>query len=161
MSILPDPTPFLDKIFQYLRMDGIKVSNYPLDHICYRVATSREYEQQKALLNSQGELLTESLINGRAIATFKLYQPLRYQEREIFLIEIPAPKIGSSYPTGYEHVEFVIDESLTDFQKRYAALDFDTKGMNKTVNPDLRRKYVDGSVKFHLHDLEYVIKYLD
>jgi hypothetical protein len=38
---------------------------------------------------------------------------------------------------------------------------FDTKDLNKKINPDIRIKYDDISVKFHHNSLEYVVKYLE
>ncbi len=159
--LLPNPQPFLERIFQHLAADRIAVEEYELDHLCYRVETMEAYVAYKKILASQGELLTESIIGGRPIATYKLKEPFVFQSRKIELLELPAPKLGRFYPVGYEHVEFVIDKSLEAFQRQYAHLDFDTKGKDKKINPDLRLVYETGSVKFHLYNLEYVIKYLD
>lgn len=160
-NILGPITPFLDRIFQFLDQDGIDVSLYELDHVCYRVETKEEYERLKTQLQPLGELLTESLIGGRLIATFKLFEPIRYKKRKIWCLELPSPKAGSPYKEGYEHVEFVIDKPFDDFMSLYPALTFKTKGMSKEVNPDISRKYGDLAVKFHHHTIEYVIRYLD
>lgn len=160
-TILGPITPFLDRIFQLLDQDGIDVSQYELDHVCYRVETEEEYEHLKTLLHSLGDLLTESLIGGRPIATFKLFEPIQCKGRKIWCVELPSPKTGSPYSAGYEHVEFVIDQSFAEFMGRYSTLSFKTKGMSKKVNPEISRKYGDLAVKFHHHTIEYVIRYLD
>ncbi|MEL7120575.1 MAG: VOC family protein, partial [Bacteroidota bacterium] len=77
------------------------------------------------------------------------------------ILELPAPKIISKYQEGFEHVEFVIDKPFNDFMTQYRYIKFETKGMNKSINPDIKIKYNNLSVKFHHHNLEYVIKYLD
>ena len=160
-TILGSVSPFLDHLFQQLAADGIDVSSYELDHLCYRVDTLERYQKLKTELCAIGSLLTTSMIAGRPISTFKLFQPLQYQERRIWCVELPAPKAGSPYPEGFEHIEFVIDQTFDIFMARYPQLTFNTKGMNKAVNPEISRKYGTMAVKFHHHPIEYVIKYLD
>ena len=160
-QILGPITPFLDQIFQHLAEDQIEVKDFELDHICYRVETDERYLELKGLLAEHGELLTETEIGGRPISTFKLQVPYQYRNREIHCLELPAPKEGSPYPEGFEHVEFVIGEPFQNFMNRYPNLEFKTKGMQKSVNPEISRKYTGVSVKFHHHHIEYVIKYLD
>jgi len=160
-TVFPNPTPFLHQIFQHLSEDQINVSHYELDHLCYRVETIERYKELKEACSTIGSLLTETLINGRPISTFKLHEPIHYQGRAIELLELPSPKPGSPYAEGFEHVEFVIDEDLDSFVARYPQLSFDTRGMKKAVNPDVRLAYGPLSVKFHRHNLEYVIRYLD
>ena len=160
-DILGSPISFLDQIFQNLENAGVDVSNYQLDHICYRVETEADYQEKKAILSGLGQILTETEINGRPIATIKLDNPIIYKNRKIYLIELPSPKSGNIYPEGFEHVEFVVDKPLEEFKKQYSHLDFDTNGFSKLVNRDLRLGFQGMSVKFHEHDLEYVIKYLD
>ncbi|MEO1263593.1 MAG: VOC family protein [Bacteroidota bacterium] len=160
-NILTDPSEFLENLFIELNKKKINVEKYQLDHICYRTESVQQYIDLKNKLIQIGELLTESNINGRPIATFKLIDPILHGKRKIFLLELPSPKPGSFYPSGYEHVEFVIDEPLDVFMDRYPKINFDKKGMKKKVNPEVRIKFAGFSVKFHLHDLEYVIEYLD
>ena len=160
-TLFPSPVQFLDRLFYFLTQDGVQVDAFPLDHLCYRVETVERYAQLCGTLAKQGALLSEKEIGGRPIAVFKLQTPFSYQERAISLLELPAPKPGSAYPEGYEHAEFVVDEPLQDFMARYLELDFDTKGLHKAVNPEVRLRYEGLSVKFHEHDLEYVITELD
>lgn len=70
------------------------------------------------------------------------------------------PKRSSFYPTGLEHCEFVIDESLDSFIKRYPKIEWDLSAMHKTRNADVRVEFEGGkiSVKFHLQPLETVIE---
>ncbi len=160
-QLLGDVTPFLVHIFQYLSTKGINVANYELDHICYRVETEERYQQLKKELSDLGELLIESQIGGRAIASIKLDQPIIYKNRAIAVVELPAPKKGSFYKEGFEHVEFVIDVPFDNFMAAHPHLDFITKDLKKSVNQGITLKETDFSVKFHHHTLEYVIRYLD
>lgn len=160
-QLLGSPTPFLDRLFKALETDGVDVQHYELDHICYRVATEARYSGLKEELASLGNLLGENQIGGRPIASFRLQEPIHYQEREIYVLELPAPKVGSHYPEGYEHVEFVINQPLEHFVADHPNLVFKTKGLHKAVNPDVQLQYDGFGVKFHRQSLEYVIRYQD
>ncbi|RMF03036.1 MAG: hypothetical protein D6772_02665 [Bacteroidetes bacterium] len=153
--------PFLDQVFSALTEVGIRVEDYELDHICYRVADETRYRRLKVTLLTSGTLLSEKEIGGRPIATIRLATPIIYHDREIWVLELPMPKTGSPYSEGYEHIEFVIDESLQSFQARYPWIKFDTKGLHKAINADLRLKFDGFSVKFHEQSLAYVIQYLE
>ena len=152
---------FLDQIFEALDQSQIDVSNMELDHICYRVENQVQYEDIKKQLLQEADLLSETLINSRPICSFKLNTAILYKKRTIWVVELPSPKTGSPYKKGFEHVEFVCDESLEYFIEKHSHLSFDLNGFQKKVNRDIRLKYNFGSVKFHEHSLEYVIKYLD
>ena len=144
---------FLDRIFENLKKDNIDISNYELDHICYRVSTIEKYDILKNIISSYWILLAENIISGRNISTFKLDRPIIYKNRKIHLLEIPSPKKGSHYDDWFEHVEFVINCSFDDFMNKYSDINFITKDINKKVNPDIKIKYDNYSVKFHKDSL--------
>jgi predicted metalloenzyme YecM len=148
---------FLDKIFKNLENDKIDISNYELDHICYRVESYQKYLEIKNQLLEISILLTETLIWWRNISTFKLNKPLIYKKRKIYLIELPSPKKWSNYSDWYEHIEFVIDESFESFIKKYSNIIFNKKAIKKRINPDIKIEYKNSSVKFHHSNLEKVI----
>jgi len=154
---LPNHNPFLSKIFNDLKSNEIDFSNYFLDHICYRVASQEKYFSLKSTLEKENQLLIESKINGRNISIFKLKNPIQFEGRSIPLLELPAPKKGSQYAEGWEHIELVIDESLDTFLEKYSNLSFDKKGFSKSINRDVRLKLGKLSVKFHEQSLEEVI----
>lgn len=154
---LPDPSLFLERLFAALQQDGIATDALKLDHVCYRVETMERYNMMKALLSKNCKLLGEHMIGGRPIATFKLDTPFVFRGRSTDVIELPAPKVGSPYPEGYEHAEFVVAESPRKFAAHYAALHWDFSGADKPVNADVRLSYDGFSVKFHERSLEEVI----
>jgi predicted metalloenzyme YecM len=150
---------FLEKTFNFLKDDNIDVSNYELDHICYRVETITRYNELKLFLSNFGSLLTETEIGGRLISTFKLTSPILFENRKIYCLELPSPKFGSRYKEGFEHIEFVISESFEKFMNKYSRINFNTRALSKSINKDISIKYIDCSIKFHHNTLEYVIKY--
>ncbi|OIO18787.1 MAG: hypothetical protein CO029_00030 [Candidatus Magasanikbacteria bacterium CG_4_9_14_0_2_um_filter_41_10] len=156
---LGSTTKFLDNIFSSLAEVDIDVSTFFLDHICYRVKTGEEYETYKNILSEYGTLLSETMVSGRVISTYKLHEPITYKERHIPLLELPSPKPGKHYARGLEHVEFVIDTSFDAFMKKYPHVSFETKDLEKKINPDIRISFDGCSVKFHQQSLEDVIKF--
>lgn len=154
---LPDPTLFLQHLFAALHADGVDVEDMELDHLCYRVATVVRYSTCMDLFAQHGTLLAESLIAGRPIATYRLHQGFRFRERIIDMVELPSPKPGSTYPEGYEHAEFVVEEDLLVFTQRYPKLAWELDDLRKTTNPDVRLLYPGFSVKFHRQRLSDVI----
>ena len=163
---LGSPQNFLQKVFHFLVENGIDCSNFYLDHICYRLDSKAQYLELRKALAKQHDLINESMVNGRPIAIFKLVDPFLFEEhtklvsrtRAIEILELPSPKENSLYKSGWEHVEFVIDEALEAFIARYPYLDFETKGLDKKLNKDVRLSAKDFSIKFHEQSLEEIIK---
>lgn len=158
-SKLGNLTSFLDTIFSELAKLKLDVSEYYLDHICYRTQSETEYKEIKLFLADFAKLLVESDVNGRLISTFKFFTPLKYKDRELFVIEIPSPKKGVTYNSGFEHVEFVLKEPLANFLTKYSNLNFDLSNLYKEINPEARIKLDDiVAVKFHEQTLEAIIE---
>lgn len=158
VNILWDYNLFLDKVFKYLDNDKINILNLELDHICYRVSTIEKYEYITKKLLAYWKLLSEETINWRNISTFKLFDPIEYRWRKIYVLEIPSPKKWSFYSEWYEHIEFVIDNTFSNFISIYPDIEFITKDIEKKHNPDIKIQYNNCSVKFHNCSLEYKIK---
>jgi predicted metalloenzyme YecM len=192
--------PFVKAIETYLANTyNMDVSCYMADHVCWRTETLEEYSALVEGLKRNADsitLLVESEIGGRPIATFWLKQGIQVfattnggtdHHRVIHILEIPAPKFGSVYKRGLEHVEFVIgtdpsqpftypspynnDDHQAAFQafmKQYPMVPWDTKAKTKIINPDISMKMMlhlpeQGgqycSVKFHLVPLDKVIEF--
>lgn len=149
---------FLDKIFNNLNSDLLNVSNYDLDHVCYRAETEETYTKTKNLFSNYGNLIAENVIRGRRIAIFKLNDPLVYKEYRIFCIEVSSPRRDIHFKEGFEHAEFVIQESFNDFLKKYSKIEFNKEAMSKEINPEIIRQYEDCAVKFHKGSLLSVVQ---
>lgn len=154
---LPDPGPFLVRLFAALEADGLPVNDLLLDHLCYRVATAERYDALKKILLERDTLLAETHIGGRPIATFRLHAPIVFRQRRIELLELPAPKAGRPYPEGYEHAEFVVHEDLRAFTEHHPGPAWDLSDLDKPTNADVRLRYNGFSVKFHRQPLDVVI----
>jgi predicted metalloenzyme YecM len=148
---------FVRLVVDTLEKHSITVSDLYLDHVCYRCSTLEEYTRWKQELSAIASLLIESLVGGRLIATYKLLEPIHVDGRDISVIELPSPKHSSHYDSGLEHAEFVINVPLEEFMKQHP-LDWNTAGLNKQTNADIRADFDGFSVKFHLQPLETVIE---
>lgn len=159
MNLYLKANEFLQNIEKQLSKIGLDFQKYDIDHLCYRVSSREEYNYLKVFLSEQGDLLIESIVGGRPISTFKLLNPISYSNKNIFLIELPYPKSGSYYPTGFEHAEFIIDVEFNKFIALNPNLLFDCGSIDKDINPEIRLKLAQGkSVKFHHQSLEKVIE---
>lgn len=129
-----------------------------MDHVCYRVETVKRYNTLLREFGEHARLLDESIVSGRMIATFEFPEPLEVGGWRVPYLELPQPKENSPYPEGLEHAEFVVVGSLERFQRQYAGLAFDEKGMSKPINPELGLKDEGMSVKFHEQPLGAVTR---
>lgn len=149
---------FLSSLEKNQKILEIDIFKFPIDHLCYRVENIFDYYYKKEIFAKLGELLIESEVGGRLIATYKLNRPIEYQGQKIFLIELPAPKKNSHYNLGFEHAEVVISHSFKQFMNNYPHLNFDLSALDKKFNPEIRLNLALGvNVKFHHQSLEEVI----
>ena len=155
-SFLDQGTRFFEGLLRELLALGFDRSELHADHLCFRVATHEDYALTKQFLLEHADLLTEAPVNGRLIATFRLHQPFSSSSGMIPLVELPQPKNGTPYATGFEHAEFVISESFASLVSRHPSLSFTLPGP-KTLNPELGLATRAGQVKFHHQSLERVI----
>ena len=161
MDIFNSVESFLEKIFLNLGKDKIDVSDFELDHICYRVETLQEYDKLKKELDKTAKLLGETKVKKRFIATYKLSKPIIFRGRKINLLEIPQPSEHAFYKKGWQHVEFVIEEDFQAFMDKYPNVNFKKENIDKEINPELKIEWNDCAVKFHHQSLEHVVTVLE
>ena len=150
---------FLSETFKLLAKHEVDLKGLTIDHVCYRTLTEENYTKIKKYLRSYGKLLVESMVGGRMIATYEFNYPVEFQGFVIPLIEVPAPKVGSHYREGFEHIEVVISESFESFMTKYPKLKFDISAQDKELNAEIRIKLDQFiSVKFHHQSLKEVIE---
>lgn len=152
-----DGEHFLTSLVNEATELSIPVRSLPCDHLCFRVATPAEYSDYKTELLKHGKLLTEALVNGRPICTFKLNRPFCTPSHTVWLLELPFPKSGTHYLTGFEHAEFLIDECFEQFTTKHPHVSFQTSG-NPILNPELCLKLKHKQIKFHHHPLDRIIE---
>jgi predicted metalloenzyme YecM len=157
-TIIGDYQGFLAQILKEIQAEGFDLSDFAqMDHLCYRVSSMESYQSRKQELAAFGKLLGETQVNGRPIATFRLHEPIRYQNWRIDAVELPAPKAGVVTAEGLEHVELVLFDDKADFLKKYAHKQFDMKSADRGINPEIGYKLPTYTVKFHLLNLPTVV----
>lgn len=158
-NILGDYESFIRTLSQGLKERGITRDELSMmDHICYRVETLERYSELLRLFQPEAVLLGEQEVGGRMIATLEFKKYLRVDDWTIPYLELPAPKEGSPYSEGLEHVELVVIGSLDHFIDRHSDLSFSLKGMSKKINPEAGLKDGAFSVKFHEQQLGAVVR---
>lgn len=156
-------TVFAQVLLKELLEEGVDLSTFVVDHICYETGTVEEYSQIKRnLINKiipglEGVLLTEAEVSGRPIATFIFDSPLRVDRFQIEALEVPSPKAGKAVKTGWDHVEIVIQESFEAFKNKYPHLRYQKKYVTKALNDELVIGLYSGRVKFHHLPLSTII----
>ena len=149
---------FCQRLISQLELSDFIQDITQLDHACYRVSDLTSYEAYKKVFSTCGHLLSEAYINGRPIATYKLNQSITLDQRfKIDVIELPAPKPGSSYDEGFEHIEAVTTLSLEKLIAKHSKHTFHTGNMHAEINRDISLRFGGGLVKFHESSLEDVI----
>lgn len=149
---------FLTRLYEESKELNIDLDRFTLDHLCWRVDSEIQYVKTKKILSTLGILLTETLVNGRPISTYKLDKPIVYKKQSISVIECPAPKEGSKYPNGFEHAEALLSEDFTLFINQFPDIKFETSRLNQKFNPELILKLPTTNLKFHTYSLERVIE---
>jgi predicted metalloenzyme YecM/RimJ/RimL family protein N-acetyltransferase len=156
-------TRFIVSLLNYLAEQGMTLDDHAIDHVCFRVESISSYEIFKRQISGdqtcefKGALLSETMINGRPIASFKLHEPIRVANQCIEVLELPSPKPSHHYPQGFDHIEVVIKQSFDEFTKSHPKLIFDTHGLSNLLNPEITLKTSFGVVKFHYRSLADVI----
>ncbi|MBP9681247.1 MAG: VOC family protein [Bacteriovorax sp.] len=70
-KIIGVPLVFLKVLFSKINNIEFYVAPYELEYLCYRVESFEQYQRKKEVLLQHGEMLIESTVNDRMIATFK------------------------------------------------------------------------------------------
>lgn len=157
-NTIGDYEQFLTSTLTRVEQEGFDVADFTqLDVLCYRTSSQDNYVQKKKELSKIGELLSEAIVSGRPIATFRLNDPIYYAGWRIDAIELPAPKAGSEKPEGLEHIQFVLYDDLKTFMQKHQDKEFDTRAIDRDINPMIAYKFKGGAVKFHILSLPVAI----
>jgi predicted metalloenzyme YecM len=157
-TILGEWETFLATILRKTANAGFDLADFvQMDHICYRTVSAQNYNDKKTQLGAIGRLLGEAMVNGRPISTFRLTQPLIYEDWRIDAVELPAPKAGKDFEEGLEHVEFVLYDDMQTFINKHRDKDFDLRAADRGINPELGFSFDEYAIKFHLLNLPTVV----
>lgn len=75
------------------------------DHLCYKCASTEEFEHVRALLEQQSLYIYQAIISGRRIAYIKLAAPVPTELGDVHFLELSDQKSDGSQKSGFDHVE--------------------------------------------------------
>ena len=135
---------FQQKILSLAQAIGLDLSALEIDHLAVRVNSQQKGQDWLDSLLKYGTLLSDNIVNGRAIYLVTLSQEILFAGQGVSIIELPMPK-NRVYPQeGWEHIEvvipFLIKESPNEWQERIIR----QFGLNE--NPLLRVKVSEPKV---------------
>jgi len=158
LNIVDKATQFLRALEADLAKNNICLyTNWRPDHICYRTSSTSNYQDTKNIFANMGALLGETLVNGRPIATYRLYSPFQYQNHEIWLVEVPHPKREGTIES-FEHMEIICDCPFETVERMYPQAKWDKGGIHKPYNPELEIVLGERNLKFHHQSLSSVMR---
>lgn len=150
---------FLHDFMRLVEATGIDVSNYNLDHVAYQAASSEEYDDIREEFLEISNSEHEAMVGGRRVGVFTLKEPIRYDNNIIVALEILEPKEGREVVAGWEHAEFVIDETYDNFMERYPEIKWDVSSIDRPIYTHLKIRFPNGmQLKFHNMDILETIK---
>lgn len=98
------------------------------DHVALRVNDIAIAESLLAEFKQRGEVISDSVINGRPIYIIVLAEPVQLGDWQIDCVELPFP--AKHYPQqGWEHIELVLPGNATTMDELEQAL--------RLVNPNI------------------------
>ncbi|AAU37935.1 MULTISPECIES: VOC family protein [Basfia] len=171
---------FEQKIATLAQEMKVDLSLYEIDHLSIRVNTEDKAKSWLTTLLNYGKILSNNLVNGRAIYLIELEQPLLFMGQRVFIIELPFPK-NKHYPVeSWEHIEFVIpflpNESSIEWVERVQQQFLWNQSGNLTIkvdepkvdgeqlpNPSIAVSFADKSqnhvcIKVHPFNIKNIIK---
>jgi predicted metalloenzyme YecM len=152
-------THFLDRLFENLEKVGIDVSGLEMDHIAYKTSSEKEYFELKPDFLKIGSLVKESMVRERRVGIFELNKPWYYKNYKVSAVELIAPKVGEIIKSGFEHAEFVLNESYESFMGKVPKINWDTSVMNSDLFSMIKLRLTeDMQVKFHQMPILEMVK---
>lgn len=92
------------------------------DHICFKCASSQEFEQMRAMFEGSSTFIYQSIISKRRIAIVKFAEPLKTKLGDIWFLELSDQKPDNSQTSGFDHIEiYPTNGSIDDLAADLAA----------------------------------------
>ena len=149
---------FLEPLLKEFTSAKLIGKNDIIDHICYKPKLFSEYEVlKKLIINANNQLLSEVIINGRPIATYKLKTAINRSGFTIDYLELAAPKLGHHKESAWDHIEVVVKSTLKEFRSKNSHHKWNSSNIDSKLNPDISLKLASGIVKFHTSPLSKII----
>lgn len=157
-KLIGDYEDFFSSALHSLKRLEIKIDNFPISHLTYRVETLEEYESLRDQLNGFCLEFVETQFNGRAVSIHVLKQPLILEAQfQTSVIELPAPRKVHTYPSGLESFGFIVGNKLPEFIQQYQTLLTGIKDHGEHCQPAFITFENQKTAKFYDISLEQII----
>lgn len=97
---------------------GISLTDYPIDHACYRVSTLADFERLFKEFGKISVLYTTKIFHERKFCMFVLRQPLTYKSFSVSYLEFAQPGGSDDYDRGFQHIEFITNVKIGNISKQ-------------------------------------------
>lgn len=105
---------FINDLKQRLSDLNLTFQSFPLDHICYRANSQKDYDTYFEFFKSKSILYTDKIFHDRHFHTFVLNEPFNYAEVKFYYLEFAEPGGSDDYENGFQHFEFLTNQHLED-----------------------------------------------
>lgn len=107
--------------------------NATADHICYKCASSDEFESMRQLFESSSTFIYQSIISHRRIAIVKFLEPIQTSLGPIWFLELSDQKPDGSQKSEFDHIEIYPNVGTMD--DLAAALESKGEKLEKIIRP--------------------------
>jgi len=97
---------FISDLESRLKALEIAFGDFPVDHVCYRISSLKEYPDFFNLFKSRSLIYTTKNFHERLFHLFALRHPLNYKSISVPYVEFSQPGGSDNYNTGFQHIEF-------------------------------------------------------
>lgn len=147
--ILENYSTFMRNVFSQLHKLGIDTDTLFVDHIGYQANSAKDYEDKLETLKTFGEIIGEHIVGGRRVCVINLNDSLNFEDNTFNIIEVFEPREGQIVQSFWEHIEFLVPDTLEEFIKLYPNIKWNTDALNREEFPMLILQLEDGlRVKF-------------
>ncbi|MDX7999451.1 VOC family protein [Xenorhabdus sp. Reich] len=170
-GLVADLGLFEQKLKQFGEHLDLHFTQYPADHISLRCNDVSIADNWRQGFLQCGQLMSESIINGRPICLFELEQPITVLGWQIDCVELPYPSQKQYVHQGWEHVELVLPtkpeqliyeayQLLPDpLPDNFRTKESHPKGDNERLpNPTLAVTNGEITIKFHPFSIKEIVK---
>lgn len=108
---------FITELESRLNKINIDLEDYLVDHVCYRVSSTSEYQVLFDMFREESVLYTTKHFHERKFHLFVLKDSLKHKSISVPYLEFSEPGGSDDYSTGFQHLEFHSNLAVMDLIK--------------------------------------------
>lgn len=110
IDLLNNLKDYLDLFQQAIAESKVETNNISIDHICYKCASSEEFEKLRNEFEFKDRFVYQAIISSRRIAYIGMQDPLNSYLGEVYFLELCDQKSDGSQIGGVDHIELIPKE---------------------------------------------------